>query len=213
MADKDLTLRMYLFTSGPDVFLPNSFITLLSIRHKLFWCSFCFLFTSTAGTDRCLICIWGWWQSEGGLLPRETIQYFQIWGREKAFLHHVKRFPVRSLCCKGKYTAQYTQFRLYRRSIWICNANFGALFPLVAYLNVIIMCACVLCPQPGVSVSLVNPQPCNGLFSTKVDIRQGDSGDGIIRRLGKVNRFIKGERFISTHLAAFRRSCVGHLSY
>ncbi|XP_011609365.2 leucine--tRNA ligase, cytoplasmic [Takifugu rubripes] len=45
--------------------------------------------------------------------------------------------------------------------------------------------------EPGVSVSLVNPQPCNGLFSTKVYIRQGDSGDGIIRRLGKVNRFIK----------------------
>lgn len=47
-------------------------------------------------------------------------------------------------------------------------------------------------PQPGVCVSLVNPQPCNGQFSTKVDIRQGDSGDVIIRRLAKVNRLIKG---------------------
>uniref|UniRef100_A0A3Q1I670 Leucine--tRNA ligase, cytoplasmic n=1 Tax=Anabas testudineus TaxID=64144 RepID=A0A3Q1I670_ANATE len=45
--------------------------------------------------------------------------------------------------------------------------------------------------EPGVSVSLVNPQPCNGLFSTKVDIRQGDSRDSIIRRLAKVNRLIK----------------------
>lgn len=178
--------------------LPNSFITVLSIRHKLAWSSLCFLFTSTAGTDQCLICIWGWWQSEGGLLPRETVQYFQIRGREKALFDHVKRIPVRSPCCKGIYTAQYTQFWLYR-SIWICNVNFGALLPLVAYLNVIIMCAFVLYPQPGVSVSLVNPQPCNGLFSTKVDIRQGDSGDEIIRRLGKVNRFIKGEWDSSAH--------------
>ncbi|CAG11718.1 unnamed protein product, partial [Tetraodon nigroviridis] len=45
--------------------------------------------------------------------------------------------------------------------------------------------------EPGVSVSLVNPQPCSGLFSTKVDIRQGDSRDSVIRRLGKVNRLIK----------------------
>lgn len=45
--------------------------------------------------------------------------------------------------------------------------------------------------EPGVCVSLVNPQPCNGQFSTKVDIRQGDSGDSIIRRLAKVNRLIK----------------------
>uniref|UniRef100_A0AAQ5Y377 Leucine--tRNA ligase, cytoplasmic n=1 Tax=Amphiprion ocellaris TaxID=80972 RepID=A0AAQ5Y377_AMPOC len=44
---------------------------------------------------------------------------------------------------------------------------------------------------PGVCVSLVNPQPFNGLFSTKVDIRQGDSKDSIIRRLSKVNRLIK----------------------
>lgn len=179
--------------------LPNSFITVLSIRHKLAWRSLCFLFASTAGTDRCLICIWGWWQSEGGLLPRETVQCFQIRGREMASLRCVKRFPVCSPCCKGIYTAHYTQFWLYRRSIWIYNVNFGALLPLVAYLNVINMCAFVRCPQPGVSVSLVNPQPCNGLFSTKVDIRQGDSGDGIIRRLGKVNRFIKGEGASSAH--------------
>ncbi|TKS83046.1 Leucine--tRNA ligase, cytoplasmic [Collichthys lucidus] len=45
--------------------------------------------------------------------------------------------------------------------------------------------------EPGVCVNLVNPQPANGLFSTKVDIRQGDSRDGIIRRLAKVNRLIK----------------------
>uniref|UniRef100_A0AAX7SFZ4 Leucine--tRNA ligase, cytoplasmic n=1 Tax=Astatotilapia calliptera TaxID=8154 RepID=A0AAX7SFZ4_ASTCA len=45
--------------------------------------------------------------------------------------------------------------------------------------------------EPGVSVSLVNPQPCNGMFSTKVDIRQGDSRDSIVRRLAKVNRLIK----------------------
>uniref|UniRef100_A0A3P8TH61 Leucine--tRNA ligase, cytoplasmic n=1 Tax=Amphiprion percula TaxID=161767 RepID=A0A3P8TH61_AMPPE len=45
--------------------------------------------------------------------------------------------------------------------------------------------------EPGVCVSLVNPQPFNGLFSTKVDIRQGDSKDSIIRRLSKVNRLIK----------------------
>lgn len=45
--------------------------------------------------------------------------------------------------------------------------------------------------EPGVCVSLVNPQPSNGLFSTKVGIRQGDSRDSIIRRLAKVNRLIK----------------------
>ncbi|KAG8008559.1 Leucine--tRNA ligase, partial [Nibea albiflora] len=45
--------------------------------------------------------------------------------------------------------------------------------------------------EPGVCVNLVNPQPANGLFSTKVDIRQGDSRDSIIRRLAKVNRLIK----------------------
>lgn len=45
--------------------------------------------------------------------------------------------------------------------------------------------------EPGVAVSLVNPQPANGLFTTRVDIRQGDTRDSIIRRLAKVNRFIK----------------------
>lgn len=50
---------------------------------------------------------------------------------------------------------------------------------------------CVFRSEPGVCVSLVNPQPCNGLFSTRVDIRQGDSRDGVIRRLAKVNRLIK----------------------
>ncbi|XP_046907783.1 leucine--tRNA ligase, cytoplasmic isoform X1 [Hypomesus transpacificus] len=45
--------------------------------------------------------------------------------------------------------------------------------------------------EPGVSVTLVNPQPSNGLFSTQVDIRQGDSRDSVLRRLAKVNRGIK----------------------
>nr|XP_057943374.1 leucine--tRNA ligase, cytoplasmic isoform X2 [Doryrhamphus excisus] len=45
--------------------------------------------------------------------------------------------------------------------------------------------------EPAVRVSLVNPQPCNGVFSTKLDIRQGDSRDSIVRRLAKVNRLIK----------------------
>ncbi|XP_071394435.1 leucine--tRNA ligase, cytoplasmic, partial [Centroberyx affinis] len=45
--------------------------------------------------------------------------------------------------------------------------------------------------EPGVCVSFVNPQPSNGLFSTKIDIRQGDSRDAIVRRLAKVNRLIK----------------------
>ncbi|XDV39278.1 hypothetical protein PO909_008541 [Leuciscus waleckii] len=50
---------------------------------------------------------------------------------------------------------------------------------------------CVFRSEPGVSVSLLNPQPANGLFSTKIDIRQGDSKDSIIRRLSRVNRAIK----------------------
>uniref|UniRef100_A0A673AVH9 Leucine--tRNA ligase, cytoplasmic n=1 Tax=Sphaeramia orbicularis TaxID=375764 RepID=A0A673AVH9_9TELE len=50
---------------------------------------------------------------------------------------------------------------------------------------------CVFRSEPGVCVSLINPQPSNGLFSTKVDIRQGDSRDSVIRRLAKVNRLIK----------------------
>uniref|UniRef100_A0A8C4E869 Leucine--tRNA ligase, cytoplasmic n=1 Tax=Dicentrarchus labrax TaxID=13489 RepID=A0A8C4E869_DICLA len=45
--------------------------------------------------------------------------------------------------------------------------------------------------EPGVCVSLINPQPANGLFSAKVDIRHGDSRDSVIRRLAKVNRLIK----------------------
>ncbi|KAK2507354.1 hypothetical protein MC885_000736, partial [Smutsia gigantea] len=46
--------------------------------------------------------------------------------------------------------------------------------------------------EPGVSVSLVNPQPSNGHFSTKIEIRQGDNRDSIIRRLMKMDRGIKG---------------------
>lgn len=42
------------------------------------------------------------------------------------------------------------------------------------------------------SVFLVNPQPSNGHFSTKMDIRQGDSRETIIRRLMKMDRGIKG---------------------
>lgn len=45
--------------------------------------------------------------------------------------------------------------------------------------------------EPGVSVSLVNPQPSNGHFSTKIEIRQGDNRDAIIRRLMKIDRGIK----------------------
>ncbi|XP_077402349.1 leucine--tRNA ligase, cytoplasmic [Vanacampus margaritifer] len=50
---------------------------------------------------------------------------------------------------------------------------------------------CVFRSEPSVCVTLVNPQPCNGLFTTKLDIRQGDSGDNVVRRLAKVNRLIK----------------------
>ncbi|XP_051534257.1 leucine--tRNA ligase, cytoplasmic-like [Myxocyprinus asiaticus] len=50
---------------------------------------------------------------------------------------------------------------------------------------------CVFRSEPGVSVSVVNPQPSNGLFSTWIDIRQGDSKDSIIRRLSRVNKGIK----------------------
>uniref|UniRef100_A0A672RCQ1 Leucine--tRNA ligase, cytoplasmic n=1 Tax=Sinocyclocheilus grahami TaxID=75366 RepID=A0A672RCQ1_SINGR len=50
---------------------------------------------------------------------------------------------------------------------------------------------CVFRSESGVLVSLVNPQPANGLFSTRIDIRQGDSKDSIIRRLSRVNRGIK----------------------
>ncbi|XP_077360858.1 leucine--tRNA ligase, cytoplasmic [Festucalex cinctus] len=50
---------------------------------------------------------------------------------------------------------------------------------------------CVFRSEPSVRVTLVNPQPCNGLFATKLDIRQGDSGDVVVHRLAKVNRLIK----------------------
>nr|KAF6447299.1 hypothetical protein HJG63_007513 [Rousettus aegyptiacus] len=45
--------------------------------------------------------------------------------------------------------------------------------------------------EPGVLVSLVNPQPSNGHFSTKIEIRQGDNCDAIIRRLMKTDRGLK----------------------
>ncbi|XP_077329130.1 leucine--tRNA ligase, cytoplasmic [Lithobates pipiens] len=45
--------------------------------------------------------------------------------------------------------------------------------------------------EPGVPVYLVNPQPSNGHFSMKIEIRQGDSRDSVIRRLMKTDRGIK----------------------
>lgn len=45
--------------------------------------------------------------------------------------------------------------------------------------------------EPGVLVSLLNPQPFSGHFSTKIEIRQGDNRDSILRRLMKVDRGIK----------------------
>ncbi|XP_075712647.1 leucine--tRNA ligase, cytoplasmic [Rhinoderma darwinii] len=45
--------------------------------------------------------------------------------------------------------------------------------------------------EPGVPVFMVNPQPSNGHFSTKIEIRQGDSRDSVIRRLMKTDRGIK----------------------
>uniref|UniRef100_A0A8C5QZV6 leucine--tRNA ligase n=1 Tax=Leptobrachium leishanense TaxID=445787 RepID=A0A8C5QZV6_9ANUR len=45
--------------------------------------------------------------------------------------------------------------------------------------------------EPGVSVFLVNPQPSNAHFSTRLAIRQGDNKDSIIRRLMKTDRGIK----------------------
>ncbi|XP_053575255.1 leucine--tRNA ligase, cytoplasmic [Bombina bombina] len=45
--------------------------------------------------------------------------------------------------------------------------------------------------EPGVPVFLVNPQPSNGHFSTKIEIRQGDNRESVIRRLMKTDRGIK----------------------
>ncbi|XP_030428570.1 leucine--tRNA ligase, cytoplasmic isoform X1 [Gopherus evgoodei] len=45
--------------------------------------------------------------------------------------------------------------------------------------------------EPSISLFLVNPQPANGHFSTKIEVRQGDGRDAIIRRLMKVDRGIK----------------------
>ncbi|POI26138.1 hypothetical protein CIB84_010112 [Bambusicola thoracicus] len=47
--------------------------------------------------------------------------------------------------------------------------------------------------EPSVSVFLVNPQPSNGHFSTKIEIRQGDNRETVIRRLMKMDRGIKGK--------------------
>lgn len=45
--------------------------------------------------------------------------------------------------------------------------------------------------EPGVLLTLVNPQPCSSLFSSRVQVRQGDTRDAVLRRLAKVNRLIK----------------------
>lgn len=45
--------------------------------------------------------------------------------------------------------------------------------------------------DPGVSVLFINPQPANGHFSARVEVRQGDGRDVIIRRLMKMDRGIK----------------------
>ncbi|XP_062909230.1 leucine--tRNA ligase, cytoplasmic isoform X1 [Mobula hypostoma] len=50
---------------------------------------------------------------------------------------------------------------------------------------------CAFRTEPGVSLSLVNPQPANGHFSTRIEIRQGDKKDTIIRRLMKIDKGIK----------------------
>lgn len=53
--------------------------------------------------------------------------------------------------------------------------------------------------QPSVSVFLVNPQPSNGHFSTKIEIRQGDNRETVIRRLMKMDRGIKGKTLAQTY--------------
>ncbi|XP_020662128.3 leucine--tRNA ligase, cytoplasmic [Pogona vitticeps] len=50
---------------------------------------------------------------------------------------------------------------------------------------------CTFRVEPSVSVFLVNPQPANGHFSTKIEIREGDGRDAVIRRLMKMDRGIK----------------------
>lgn len=67
----------------------------------------------------------------------------------------------------------------------------------------------VLFSQPGVSVFLVNPQPSNGHFSTKMDIRQGDNRETIIRRLMKLDRGIKGNSSAGVQLCHLLRGHTG----
>ncbi|XP_042196020.1 leucine--tRNA ligase, cytoplasmic [Callorhinchus milii] len=52
---------------------------------------------------------------------------------------------------------------------------------------------CVFRTEPGVPMYLVNPQPANGHFSTRIDIRQGDRKDTVVRRLMKMDRSLKDE--------------------
>ena len=42
--------------------------------------------------------------------------------------------------------------------------------------------------QPAVSVRFVNPQPCSGLFETRLPIYQGDTLQQVINRLMKTDR-------------------------
>lgn len=84
--------------------------------------------------------------------------------------------------------------RIYRLQDCLCAHDEQIVRCRERQLNIVFVhCAVCPSPQPGVCVSLVNPQPSNGLFSTKVDIRQGDSKDSVVRRLAKVNRLIKGK--------------------
>ncbi|XP_067851998.1 leucine--tRNA ligase, cytoplasmic [Heptranchias perlo] len=50
---------------------------------------------------------------------------------------------------------------------------------------------CAFRTEPSVSLFLVNPQPANGHFSTRIDIRQGDKKDTVVRRLMKIDKGIK----------------------
>lgn len=46
--------------------------------------------------------------------------------------------------------------------------------------------------QPGVPITLMNPQPLSGLFEVKIDIIQGDTPAKIANRLTKHHKQIKG---------------------
>ena len=46
--------------------------------------------------------------------------------------------------------------------------------------------------EPGVSISLVNPQPLSGLFEVKLTVMQGDTPAKLASRLVKHHKQIKG---------------------